>query len=165
MYRTGFYIMVKPYRLIDLWFYLGFVFYVETYHALCTIGRCVVRLRGLSKGHTSPRHLLVGRMSLCWWNNRPCERSWRPRRSSYQRARVGQNQLYFGDPFLAYAQNYGAGVSFPNGMNLMRGIIPLFAWYLAACRVILAPGSKARTERLTSLHTMALTVSITTPKP
>ncbi|CAE7521076.1 unnamed protein product [Symbiodinium necroappetens] len=72
----------------------------------------------------------------------------------------GQSQLYFGDPFLAYVQNYGAGVSFPNGMKLMRGIIPLFAWYLAACRVILAPGSKARTERLTSLHTMALTVSI-----
>ena len=80
--------MIKPYRLIDLWFDLGFVFYVETYHALCAIARCVVRLRGLSKGHTSPRHLLVGRMSLCWWSNRPCARSWTPRRSSYQRARV-----------------------------------------------------------------------------
>ncbi|CAE7639042.1 unnamed protein product [Symbiodinium necroappetens] len=71
-----------------------------------------------------------------------------------------QNQLYFGDPFLAFVQNYGNGVSFPSGMRLMRGILPLFAWYVAACRVILEPLSKARTERLTALHTMALTVSI-----
>ena len=70
------------------------------------------------------------------------------------------NQLYFGDPFLAYVQNYGNGVNFPAGMRLMRGIIPLFAWYVAACRLILSPLSQARTQRLTALHTMALTVSI-----
>lgn len=50
-------------------------------------------------------------------------------------------------------------MSYPHSMRLMRGVAPLFAWYMAMARALMSTSSE-KVSRAKSLHTMALTASI-----
>ncbi len=70
---------------------------------------------------------------------------------------VGVNErLYFSEPFLAFSKSSPSSVGYPSNLRIMRGITPLYAWYVAACRAL----QMSKSARLEALDVMARSISV-----